>query len=115
MVQAYSYRILDADGNVVASGDNVAVDSASQASSEWIVQKLGQTVNAKVIPTASASMLVATAITNIVFAENESFALFSSASPNDSFIIFTPMSESRINATQWSIDVIYDSKAAPKK
>ena len=49
MVQAYSYRILDADGNVVASGDNVAVDSASQASSEWIVQKLGQTVNAKVI------------------------------------------------------------------
>lgn len=49
MIQKYSYRVLDADGNVLASGSNIEVASASQGSSEWVVQILDETVKAKTI------------------------------------------------------------------
>lgn len=49
MIQKYSYRVLDAEGNVLASGNNIEVASASQSSSEWVVQVLDETVNAKTI------------------------------------------------------------------
>ncbi len=48
MIQAYSYRVLDAEGNVVASGD-AQVPGPSQSNGEWVIQKLDETVNAKTI------------------------------------------------------------------
>ena len=66
--------------------------------------------NAKVTPTASASMLVATARGTIVFTSKESFcsswAHFSQPQPAErkestaSFTIFSPMRQSRMNAIQ---------------
>ena len=55
--------------------------------------------NANVIPTASASILVATASINISFISMDASA-FSSSSDNDSFTILIPISPRRINAIQ---------------
>ena len=68
---------------------------------------------AKVMPTASASMLVATASGSMVLNENESFTF--SSFEKDSLIIFAPMSKSRPKAIQWSIFVMSDSNCLPKK
>ncbi len=61
---------------------------------------------AKVMPTASASILVATARTNIVFMENElsesGVLLLSRAS----CIMFPPINARSTNAIQWSKEVI---------
>ena len=56
--------------------------------------------NANVTPTASASMLVATASGSIVIKLNESLRF--SASSRDSFIMLRPISTSSTNAIQWS-------------
>ena len=57
-----------------------------------------------VIPTASASIDVATASTNMVPTVME--LSISSSGPNDSLIIFPPINASKANAIQWSIAVI---------
>ena len=49
MVYVYSYRILDADHNVLASGENVEVPTASRTSSAWTFQKLSENVDARYI------------------------------------------------------------------
>ena len=46
VVYRYSYRILDADGNVLASGDDEAVGNADRAGGAWVVRKLDETVDA---------------------------------------------------------------------
>ena len=38
IVQVYSYRILDAEGNVLASGDKIEVPTVSRSSAAWTVQ-----------------------------------------------------------------------------
>ena len=55
--------------------------------------------SAKVIPIANASMLVATAIADIVLKEKSGEAT-SQLSENDSFIIFPPIIPRRMNAIQ---------------
>ena len=63
---------------------------------------------AREIPTARASMDVATAMTNMVLGDRS--ALFSSqpqsssSLPKASFSMFTPIIASKTNATQWSMD-----------
>ena len=49
VIEVYSYRVLDAEGNVLASGDNVAVADTNRTGAAWIVQKLDETVNAATI------------------------------------------------------------------
>ena len=61
--------------------------------------------NAKVIPTASAYILVSIARTIIVLKLTSSF-LFSLSSSKDSFIIPPPIIASNAKAIQWSILVI---------
>ena len=68
---------------------------------------------AKVTPTASASMLVATASGSMALTPKE--ALSSSAAPRDSRIMFAPMSASRMKAIQWSKLVMNSSKLEPRK
>lgn len=46
IVYKYSYRILDAQGNVLASGSNIAVADVNRSGGAWIVQKLDESVNA---------------------------------------------------------------------
>ena len=48
-VQQYSYRILDADGNVLTEGSHISVDSAAQTNSAWATQKISENANAKYI------------------------------------------------------------------
>ena len=49
MVYAYNYRILDAEGNVLASGENVQVPTTSRTSSAWTTLKLSDNVDARFI------------------------------------------------------------------
>ena len=49
IVQVYSYRILDEDGNVIASGDNVEVPQANRTGAAWTVQTLADNVDARYI------------------------------------------------------------------
>ena len=69
--------------------------------------------SASVMPTARASMLVATAIRNIVFAENDSFDEFSSFE-KDSNTMFPPIKTSRAKAIQWSKLTMYFSNIVPR-
>ena len=69
--------------------------------------------NASETPTASASMLVATASKNIFFTPIS--ALTFSSSSNDSFIIFPPMNKSKIKAIQCEYFVIMSAKKLPRK
>ena len=70
--------------------------------------------NANVTPTASASILVATARANIVFTSKLAFSS-SSSSSLDYLIILIPMIPRRTNAIQWSICVIMDSNWLPRR
>ncbi len=49
IVQVYSYRILDEDGNVLASGDNVEVPQANRTGAAWTIQQLSENVDARYI------------------------------------------------------------------
>ncbi|MGN0335171.1 MAG: endo-alpha-N-acetylgalactosaminidase family protein [Lachnospiraceae bacterium] len=49
IVSQYSYNIKDAEGNVVASGEHIPVDSALRAGGAWVNVILDETVNAQVI------------------------------------------------------------------
>lgn len=49
IIEVYSYKVLDAEGNVLASGDNITVGDAERGGAAWIVQKLDETVNAATI------------------------------------------------------------------
>ena len=64
------------------------------------------------MPQARASMLVATAITNIVFVENEELEL-SSLSENASLTIFAPIRNSNPKAIQWSNGTIFRTADVP--
>ena len=68
--------------------------------------------NANVTPTASASMLVATASGSMVIKRNESLT-FSLSCSRDSRTMFAPMSASSTNAIQWSMLVMSDWKRTP--
>ena len=46
IIQVYSYRILDAQGNVLASGDDMTVPTANRTGGAWTVQKLEDNVDA---------------------------------------------------------------------
>ena len=70
--------------------------------------------NAKVIPTARASILVAMASRSIVLKLNEASS-FSSSFDSASLIILPPIRQSSTNAIQWSTAVIYCSKVEPKR
>ncbi len=48
-VQQYSYRILDADRNVLTEGSHISVDPAAQTTSAWATQKISENVNARYI------------------------------------------------------------------
>ena len=63
-------------------------------------------------PTASASMLVAIAMGSMVLKENDADAS-SFSLEKDSRIMFTPMSASRMNATQWLYFVISSANCEP--
>ena len=68
-----------------------------------IASTIGVPRNAKVIPTASASILVATASTNISFIFNGTSSFFTTPSSSffrDSTIIFPPINSSSTKATQ---------------
>ena len=62
--------------------------------------------NAKLIPTAKASILVAIANIIISLFVIPSVSSSSSSSSKKPFIILNPINPSNINAIQWSIDVI---------
>ncbi len=49
IVQVYGYRILDAEGNVLAEGTNIEVPGASRTGGAWTVQKLADNVDARYI------------------------------------------------------------------
>ena len=49
IVQVYSYRILDADGNVLDSGENITVPNESRSGGAWTVQRLSDIVDARYI------------------------------------------------------------------
>ena len=49
IVQVYSYRILDADGNVLDSGDSITVPTANRTGGAWTTQKLNDIVDARFI------------------------------------------------------------------
>ena len=66
-----------------------------------------------VIPTASASILVATAIINMVLTSKSGFT--SSAGANASLIILPPIRDSNINATHGATIVINFSKREPTR
>ena len=66
-----------------------------------------------VIPTASASILVATAIINIVLTSNSGFT--SSGGAKASLIMLPPISESSINATQGATTLISFSNREPTR
>ena len=68
---------------------------------------------AKVMPTASASMLVATAMRNMVLKPKSS--LSSSDLPKDSFIMLPPMKASSTKAIQWSMFVMRCSNRKPSR
>ena len=70
--------------------------------------------SAKVMPTASASMLVAIASSSIVLKLNDASS-FSSSFESASLIIFPPIKHSSTNAIQWSTAVIYCSKVEPRR
>ena len=70
--------------------------------------------SANVMPTASASMLVASASRSIVLKLNESLPLDSSLD-RLSLIMPAPMADSSTNATQWSKAVMYCSNVEPRK
>lgn len=61
-------------------------------------------MQAKEMPTAKASMLVAMAKSNIVLKSRELSSCFSSPFEKDSRIILAPMRNSKPKAIQWSID-----------
>ena len=69
--------------------------------------------SANVTPTASASMLVATASGSM--AAGVIALLTPSASPKASRIMFAPISPSRTKAIQWSTAVIFSANVAPRK
>ena len=72
--------------------------------------------NAKVIPIASASILVATAISSSSFRSNRSLANSSSSLPSScrvSHTIFPPMNSSSTKAIQWSYRVMYCANRLP--
>lgn len=69
---------------------------------------------AKVIPTARASILVATAMTNMVLKAKELLTASSSAA-KDSFIMLRPIKNRRIKATQWSKADMYFMNVLPRK
>ena len=48
-IARYSYQVLDADGNVVASGNDIEVDAVSKQAGAWITQTLSENVNAKTV------------------------------------------------------------------
>lgn len=70
--------------------------------------------SAKVTPTASASILVATAKINIETKANES-PDESSSGENASLIILIPISAKSPKAIQWSKELMYFLNAEPKK
>ncbi len=49
IVQVYGYRILDAEGNVLAEDTNIAVPGASRTGGAWTVQKLAENADARFI------------------------------------------------------------------
>ena len=49
IVQVYSYRILDENNNVLASGDSIAVPQASRTGGAWTIQQLSDNVDARYI------------------------------------------------------------------
>ena len=49
IVQVYGYRILDAEGNVLAEGTNIEVPGANRTGGAWTVQKLAENVDARYI------------------------------------------------------------------
>ena len=71
--------------------------------------------NAKVIPIASASILVATAISSSSFRSNRSLENSSSSLPSSCRVSHTipPMNSSSTKAIQWSYRVIYCAKRLP--
>ena len=46
IIQKYSYRVLDANGNELASGSDVVVPDTARTGGAWIVQKLDNSVDA---------------------------------------------------------------------
>ena len=78
-----------------------------------IAGTISTSIHANETPTASASMLVATARGSIVLTENESSSC--SSSPKASLIIFAPISASRMNAIQWSMLVMSHSNCFPRR
>ena len=62
-------------------------------------------INAKVMPTANASMLVAMA-SSIIFLNPNEPSVVSSSLEKDSLIILPPISANKKSATQWSMAVI---------
>ena len=81
-------RIIAADNSLYSCGTIIEIDNSK------LTLK-----NANVTPTAKASILVAIASINIVFTSTLSF-LFSTSSSVESFIIFPPITASKINAIQ---------------
>jgi len=49
IVQVYGYRILDAEGNVLAEGTNIEVPGANRTGGAWTVQKLAENADARYI------------------------------------------------------------------
>ena len=66
-----------------------------------------------VMPTANASILVATAIRNMVFTSNSGFT--SSGGANASFTIFPPIRVSSTKATQGAMILMRCSKREPTR
>ena len=49
IVQVYGYRILDAEGNVLAEGTDIEVPGANRTGGAWTVQKLSENADARYI------------------------------------------------------------------
>ena len=79
-------------------------------------EKISTCSTAKLTPTASASMLVATAWVRMAAKERlVSQASSSSSGWTASHTILPPMKASSTKATQWSIEEINSEKARPRK
>ena len=80
----------------------------------WLAAMISTGTQAKVMPTASASMLVATAIRNMVLTSSAAEA-FSSSLLSASRIMLPPISASSTKAIHDATALMYISKPAPSR
>ena len=90
IVQVYGYRILDAEGNVLAEGTNIEVPGASRTGGAWTVQKLAENADARYIEIsvlegqggfAAIAEIAPIRVTKIVLCDHENTVVYDVKNP----------------------------------